>query len=36
MIGQPLARLEDRRFVTGNGRYTDDFQLDGQVHAACG
>ncbi|MBW0447034.1 xanthine dehydrogenase family protein molybdopterin-binding subunit [bacterium M00.F.Ca.ET.228.01.1.1] len=34
MIGQPLARLEDRRFVTGNGRYTDDFQLDGQVHAA--
>jgi len=34
MIGQPLARLEDRRFVTGNGRYTDDFHLDGQVHAA--
>jgi carbon-monoxide dehydrogenase large subunit len=34
MIGQPIPRLEDRRFVTGNGNYTDDIQVDGQVHAA--
>ncbi|WP_194722685.1 xanthine dehydrogenase family protein molybdopterin-binding subunit [Noviherbaspirillum malthae] len=34
MIGQPLPRLEDRRLVTGNGRYTDDFNVDGQVYAA--
>jgi carbon-monoxide dehydrogenase large subunit len=23
-IGKPIPRLEDRRFVTGNGRFTDD------------
>jgi carbon-monoxide dehydrogenase large subunit len=34
MIGQPLPRLEDRRFVTGNGRYTDDIKAEGQVYAA--
>jgi carbon-monoxide dehydrogenase large subunit len=34
MIGQPLPRLEDRRLVTGNGRYTDDINVDGQVYAA--
>lgn len=34
MIGQPLPRLEDRRFVTGNGRYTDDLRVDGQLYAA--
>ncbi|MDR3101027.1 MAG: xanthine dehydrogenase family protein molybdopterin-binding subunit, partial [Paraburkholderia sp.] len=34
MIGQPLPRVEDRRFVTGNGQYTDDLRLDGQLHAA--
>lgn len=34
MIGQPLARLEDRRFVTGNGRYTDDLHAEGQAYAA--
>ncbi|WP_250517159.1 xanthine dehydrogenase family protein molybdopterin-binding subunit [Caballeronia sp. INDeC2] len=34
MIGQPIPRLEDRRFVTGNGQYTDDFRVEGQVHAA--
>jgi len=32
-IGQPLRRVEDVRFVTGRGRYTDDINLDGQ---ACG
>ncbi|HKT98932.1 MAG TPA: xanthine dehydrogenase family protein molybdopterin-binding subunit [Paraburkholderia sp.] len=34
MIGQPLPRVEDRRFVTGNGQYTDDLHLEGQLHAA--
>lgn len=34
MIGQPLPRLEDRRFVTGNGRYTDDLHVEGQAYAA--
>jgi carbon-monoxide dehydrogenase large subunit len=34
LIGQPLPRLEDQRFVTGRGRYTDDIRLDGQVYAA--
>lgn len=34
MIGQPLPRLEDRRLVTGNGSYTDDISVDGQVYAA--
>jgi carbon-monoxide dehydrogenase large subunit len=34
MIGQPLPRVEDRRFVTGNGKYTDDLQIEGQTYAA--
>jgi carbon-monoxide dehydrogenase large subunit len=34
MIGQPIPRVEDRRFVTGNGQYTDDLRIDGQLHAA--
>ncbi len=33
-IGEPLRRKEDFRLLTGNGRFSDDFQLDGQVHAA--
>src|SRR5665213_417593 len=28
------GRSEDRRFITGEGRYTNDFNLDGQVYAA--
>jgi carbon-monoxide dehydrogenase large subunit len=28
------GRREDRRFITGAGRYTNDFNLDGQVYAA--
>lgn len=34
MIGQPLPRLEDQRLVEGQGRYTDDIDMDGQVYAA--
>ena len=32
-IGQPLPRFEDRRFVTGEGRYTDDLGASGPAHA---
>lgn len=31
-IGQPVRRVEDQRLVTGQGRYTDDIDLDGQAH----
>src|SRR5437868_7030057 len=33
-IGQPLRRKEDLRLITGAGRFSDDFSLDGQVYAA--
>jgi aerobic carbon-monoxide dehydrogenase large subunit len=32
-IGQPVRRREDRRLLTGKGRYSDDVNLPGQVHA---
>ncbi|MFZ0610010.1 MAG: xanthine dehydrogenase family protein molybdopterin-binding subunit, partial [Xanthobacteraceae bacterium] len=32
-IGKPMARKEDARLVTGKGRFTDDFSLDGEAHA---
>jgi carbon-monoxide dehydrogenase large subunit len=32
-IGKPLPRKEDGRLITGNGRFTDDFDLDGQAYA---
>jgi len=32
-IGQPLARKEDERLITGKGRFSDDFHLDGQAYA---
>ena len=31
-IGQPVRRVEDQRFITGKGRYTDDIDLEGQVY----
>jgi len=31
-VGQPVRRVEDQRLLTGNGRYTDDINLDGQVY----
>ncbi|MDX1580637.1 MAG: molybdopterin cofactor-binding domain-containing protein, partial [Alphaproteobacteria bacterium] len=31
-IGQPVRRKEDVRFVTGTGQYTDDIQLEGELH----
>ncbi len=30
-IGQPVARVEDRRFLTGRGRYVDDIRLPGEA-----
>src|SRR2546422_4564147 len=33
-IGEPLPRKEDFRLLTGAGRFSDDVQFDGQVHAA--
>src|SRR5690606_39903143 len=32
-IGQRVVRREDRRFLTGAGRYTDDIVLPGQTWA---
>jgi carbon-monoxide dehydrogenase large subunit len=32
-VGKPMPRLEDRRFLTGAGRYTDDLELPAQAHA---
>jgi aerobic carbon-monoxide dehydrogenase large subunit len=31
-IGRPLLRLEDERFLTGQGRYVDDVAAPGQLH----
>ena len=31
-IGQPVRRVEDQRFITGQGRYTDDIDAPGQAH----
>lgn len=33
-IGQSVRRTEDIRFVTGQGRYTDDIRLDREAQAA--
>ena len=32
-IGQSIKRLEDKRFITGNGRYTDDIKLPHMTYA---
>ena len=34
MIGASLKRKEDRRLVTGAGRYVDDLRVPGMVHLA--
>lgn len=33
-IGKRVERKEDARFLTGKGRYTDDFERPGQAYAA--
>ncbi len=32
-VGQPVRRLEDERFITGNGFYTSDYMPAGALHA---
>src|SRR5215468_3913354 len=32
-FGKPVPRREDTRLIAGQGRYSDDFNLPGQVHA---
>jgi aerobic carbon-monoxide dehydrogenase large subunit len=32
-VGQPVRRFEDTRLLTGKGRYQDDTNLPGQLHA---
>ena len=32
-VGQPVTRLEDTRFLRGQGRYQDDGNLPWQLHA---
>jgi carbon-monoxide dehydrogenase large subunit len=33
VIGRPLLRREDRRFLTGRGRFLDDVAIPGALHA---
>ena len=32
-MGQSVRRVEDQRFITGHGRYTDDINLPHQAYA---
>ncbi len=32
-IGASVVRKEDRRLITGKGRYVDDIKLQGMTHA---
>ena len=34
LVGQSVKRKEDQRFITGHGKYTDDFSRPGQTYAA--
>lgn len=34
VLGAPIKRVEDPRFITGKGRYLDDIKLPGMVHMA--
>ncbi len=34
LIGEPVPRREDRRLLTGGGRFSDDVDAPGQAHAA--
>jgi len=31
-IGKSVKRVEDKRFITGQGKYTDDIKLEGMTH----
>jgi carbon-monoxide dehydrogenase large subunit len=32
VIGKPVKRVEDRRFLVGQGRYVDDMMFSGELH----
>ena len=32
VLGAPVKRVEDPRFITGRGRYTDDIAPEGALH----
>src|SRR5687767_3242792 len=32
ILGAPIKRVEDPKFITGKGRYLDDIKLTGMVH----
>ncbi len=34
LVGTPVKRVEDRRLITGKGRYLDDIAMPGMVHMA--
>jgi carbon-monoxide dehydrogenase large subunit len=34
VLGAPIKRVEDPRFITGKGRYLDDISLTGMAHVA--
>src|SRR5262245_44209011 len=34
LVGSPVERIEDLRFLRGRGRYVDDIVRDGMLHAA--
>ncbi len=34
VLGTPVKRVEDRRFITGEGRYLDDIKLQSMAHLA--
>ena len=34
LIGESVKRVEDQRFITGKGKYTDDISLPGMVYAS--
>ncbi|MFN8631478.1 MAG: xanthine dehydrogenase family protein molybdopterin-binding subunit [Chloroflexota bacterium] len=34
VLGAPVKRVEDPRFITGKGRYLDDIKLQGMTHLA--
>ncbi|HET9618121.1 MAG TPA: hypothetical protein VFP74_13215, partial [Pseudolabrys sp.] len=34
VLGAPVRRVEDPRFITGNGRYLDDIKLPAMTHMA--
>ena len=33
LIGKPIKRVEDNRFIKGEGKYTDDFNMNNQTFA---